>query len=386
VGDEQRLSPEAQLAFAREQFDSGKDFTLAVEEEFAILDPETLSLTNRFEELQAASRGTELDDYLVGELISSEVEVRTGRCETFAEAVVRVPERRRQLLELADRHGVLLAATGTHPWSPWQEQRIIDTPHYRRNNEVLQYVVWRNNSFGHHVHVGIRGADRAMKVSDALRIYLPDLLALSASSPFVENVNTGLHSARSQIFTRMFPRCGIPDPFGSWAAYEEYVRFLFATHSILEHTQIWWSVRPHLSFPTVEIRICDGQTDVGESISLAALCYALTARLARAIDEREPLPAPPARLIEENFWRAIRYGLSGGLIDLETLEVRTARAQIEALIDWVMPLAEELGAAQYLAVPAANAAERQIARFDDGATLEEIYAEQVVREEERVGT
>jgi carboxylate-amine ligase len=386
MGEEQRLSPEEQLAFAREQFESGQDFTLAVEEEFAILDPETLSLTNRFEELHAASRGTELDEYLVGELLSSEVEVRTGRCETFAEAVTRVPERRRQLRELADKHGVLLAATGTHPWSPWQEQRIIDTPHYRRNNELLQYVLWRNNSFGHHVHVGIRGADRAMKVTDALRIFLPDLLALSGSSPFVENMNTGLHSARSQIFTRMFPRCGIPDPFGTWAAYEEYVRFLFATDSILEHTQIWWSVRPHLSFPTVEIRICDGQTDVAESLSLAALCYSLTARLARAVDEGEPLPDPAPRLIEENFWRAIRYGLSGGLIDLKTLEVRAARAQIEALIEWALPMAEELGAAQYLAVPTANAAERQIARYEEGASLEEIYAEQVVREEERVGS
>jgi carboxylate-amine ligase len=386
MGDEQKLSPDDQLRVAREQFDSARDFTIAVEEEFAILEPETLSLTNRFEELHAASRGGELDEYLVGELISSEVEVRTGRCETFAEAVARVPERRRQLRELADRHGVLLAATGTHPWSPWQEQRIIDTAHYRRNDETLRYVVWRNNSFGHHIHVGIRGADRAIKVCDAVRIYLPELLAFSASSPFVENVNTGLHSARSQIFTRMFPRCGVPDPYGSWEAYEEYVRFLFATNSILEHTQIWWSVRPHLAFPTVEIRICDGQPDLGESISLAALAYAVTARLARAVDEGEPLPAPPLRLIEENLWRAIRYGLSGGLIDLETLEVRPARAHIEALIDWVLPVAEELGAAQYLAVPTANAAERQIAQFEDGATLEEIYAEQVVREEERVET
>jgi glutamate---cysteine ligase / carboxylate-amine ligase len=385
MGEEQRLSAEEQLRFAREQFDSGQDFTVAVEEEFAILDPETLSLTNRFEELHAASRGGELDEFLVGELISSEVEVRTGRCETFAEAATRVPERRRQLRELADRHGVLLAATGTHPWSPWQEQRIIDTPHYRRNDEVLRYVVWRNNSFGHHVHVGIRGADRAIKVCDALRSYLPDLLALSASSPFIENVNTGLHSVRTEIFTRMFPRCGIPDVYGSWDVYEDYVRLLFRTESILEHTQIWWSVRPHLAFPTVELRICDGQPDLGESISLAALSYALTARLARAIDAGEPLPAPPPRLIEENFWRAIRYGLSGGLIDLETLEVRPARAQIEALIDWVLPVAEELGAAQYLTVPMANAAERQIARFDEGASLEEIYAEQVVREEERVG-
>jgi carboxylate-amine ligase len=306
MGDEQRLSADEQIRFAREQFDSGEDFTLAVEEEFAILGPETLSLTNRFEDLHAASRGGELDEYLVGELISSEVEVRTGRCETLAEAVARVPERRRQLRELADHHGVLLAATGTHPWSPWQEQRIIDTPHYRRNDEILRYVVWRNNSFGHHVHVGIRGADRAIKVCDALRLYLPDLLALSASSPFIENVNTGLHSVRTEIFTRMFPRCGIPDPYGSWDAYEDYVRLLFATGSIVEHTQIWWSVRPHLAFPTVELRICDGQPDLSESISLTAFSYALTARLTRAIDDGEPLPTPPPRLIEENLWRTWR--------------------------------------------------------------------------------
>jgi carboxylate-amine ligase len=387
VGDEQKLSAEDQLRFAREQFDSGQDFTLAVEEEFGILDPETLSLTNRFEELQAASRGGELDEYLVGELISSEVEVRTGRCETFAEAAARVPERRRQLRELADRHGVLLAATGTHPWSPWQEQRIIDTPHYRRNDEVLRYVVWRNNSFGHHVHVGIRGADRAMKVCDALRIYLPDLLALSASSPFVENVNTGVHTARTQIFTRFFPRCGVPDPYGDWKTFEEYVRFLFDSGSIDEHTQMWWSVRPHLAFPTVEVRIMDAQPLVEETIAVAALTYSLAARLAQAVDEGEPLLLSKPRLIEENLWRAIRYGLSGELIDLRTLRVRPARAAIEELIEWVQPVAGELGTADYLAVPEANASERQIARYEEGASLEEIYAEQVVepREPEPVG-
>jgi carboxylate-amine ligase len=295
-------------------------------------------------------------------------------------------ERRRALLELASSLGIALCGTGTHPWSPWQEQRIIDTPHYRRNNEVLRYVVWRNNSFGLHVHVGIRGADRAIRVTSALRNYLPELLAFSTSSPFVEGVFTHLHSARTEIFTRMFPRCGVPDAFPGWDAYERYVRFLYDTGSITEHTQIWWSVRPHLAFPTVEIRICDGQPELGEAQTLAAFMYALTARIARALDEGEPLPTPPPRLIEENFWRAIRYGLGGGLINLETFDVRPARAQIEALIDWVLPVAEELGAAQYLAVPLANAAERQIARFEDGATLEEIYADQIVREEERVGT
>jgi glutamate---cysteine ligase / carboxylate-amine ligase len=381
VGEEQRLSPDEQLRLARELYEGAQDYTVAVEEEFAILDPATLSLANRFEELQAEAAGTELEPHLVGELIASEVEVRTGRCETFAEAAARIPERRAQVHALAEKLGVALGGTGTHPWSPWQEQRIIDTPHYRRNDEILRYVVWRNNSFGLHVHVAINGPDRAVQVSDALRAYLPELLALSASSPFVENVNTGLHSARSEIFTRFFPRCGVPDVYGDWATFDDYVRFLYRTRSIDEHTQMWWSVRPHLAFPTVEIRICDAQPLQEEAISLAALAYSLTARLARAIDDGEPVLLPTHRLIEENFWRAIRFGLSGELIDLRTLELRPARTAIEELIEWVQPVAEELGSAEYLTVPTANAAERQIARFEDGKTLEEIYAEQVAPRE-----
>ena len=385
MGDEQKLPADELIRTAREAFDTTQDLTLAVEEEFAILDPETLSLTNRFEDLQAAAQGTELEQHLVGELIASEVEVRTGRCETFAEVAARVPERRAQLAALADSLGLALAATGTHPWSPWQEQRIIDTPHYRRNDQLLRYVVWRNNSFGQHLHVAIHGADRAVKVNDGLRPFLPDLLALSASSPFVEGVDSGLHSARTEIFTRMFPRCGIPDPYGDWATFEDYVRTLYRTGSITEHTQLWWSVRPHLGFPTVEIRICDGQPETAEAIALAALMYALTARIARAIDEGEPLHQPPPRMIEENLWRATRYGLSGELLDLRTYEVRPARAAIEELIEWTAPVADELGVTPYLAVPAANGAERQIARRAEGASFAEVYAEQVVREKEPVG-
>jgi carboxylate-amine ligase len=381
VGDEQRLPYDELILGARDAFDGGLDFTVAVEEEFALVDPETLSLVNRFEELQAASRGSEFEEFLVGELIASEAEMRTGRCETFPEAAGRMGERREQIAGLADGLGIVLGATGTHPWSPWQEQRIIDTPHYRRNDEILRYVVWRNNSFGLHVHVGIRGADRAIRVHDALRTYLPHLLALSGSSPFVEGVNTGLHSARTEIFTRMFPRCGVPDAYGSWAEFERYVRFLYETGSITEHTQIWWSVRPHLAFPTIEIRICDGQPDLAEARSLAAFGYALTVRIARALDDGEELPLPPHRLIEENLWRAIRYGLSGSLIDLEDGSVAPAREALERLVDWMLPVADELGVTQFLSIPAANAAERQIARFEEGATLEQIYAEQVATRE-----
>jgi len=377
MGDTNPLPYDQILRAARDAFDEGDDFTVAVEEEFALLDPVTLDLVNRFEEIKAAALETPLAPHLVGELIASEVEIKTGRCESFADVPAALAERRSQLLGLVEPMGIALGATGTHPWSPWQEQRIIDTPHYRRNDEILKYVVWRNNSFGLHVHVGIRGADRVLRVVDGLRNFLPELLALSASSPFVENVPTGLHSARTQIFTRMFPRCGIPDAFGSWDAHERYVRFLYETRSIDESTQLWWSVRPHLTFPTVEIRICDAQPDLGESTALAALAYSLAVRIAVALDEGEPVPDQPHRLLEENLWRAIRYGLSGEMIDLERGDVVPTRTRLERLLDWVAPVAEEVGAAPYLAVTAQNAAERQIARHEEGATLEQIYAEQV---------
>src|SRR3954466_14009252 len=344
MGEEQKGTWQGLLARNRGEFESGTDLTLAVEEEFALLDPESLELTNRFEALKAAAEQTDFADHVVGELIASEVEIRTGRCTGFHEAATKMQERRSQIHGLAREQQLALGATGTHPWSRWQDQRIIDTPHCRRNDELLRYVVWRNNTFGLHVHVGIAGADRAIAVHDALRSYLPEILALSASSPFVESVNSGLHSARTGIFTRMFPRCGIPDPYGNWQGWEDYVSFLYRTGSVTEHTQIWWSVRPHLAFPTVEIRIADGQPDVGEAQSLAAFAYALAVRSARAFDEGEPLPnlphrpaagAPlrtrPPRLLEENFWAAIRYGLGGELLDFERGEPAPARKRLEDL-------------------------------------------------------
>jgi glutamate---cysteine ligase / carboxylate-amine ligase len=372
-----QLSPAEQIERARAQFEDATDFTVAVEEEFALVDPETLDLTNRFEEVKAAAQGTALEEHLVGELIASEVEIRTGRQESFADVPAAMAERRAQLRRLVEPLDLLLGATGTHPWADWKKQRIIDTPHYRRNDEILRYVVWRNNSFGLHVHFAIRGADRAVAVVAGLRNFLPEILALSASSPFVENVNTGLHSARTQIFTRFFPRCGVPDAFDSWDQYERFVRFLFDTGSISEHTQMWWSVRTHLDFPTVEIRIADSQPELHEAQALAAFSASLAARIARAYDERAPVEPLPNRLIEENFWRAIRYGLSGELLDFERGEPVPARQRIEELIEWVLPVAEEIGAAPYLAVPERNAAERQIERVEAGASLEEIYAEQV---------
>src|SRR5205823_2852485 len=200
-----------------------------------------------------------------------------GRGHDLAAAIAAQRDRRRRLFTLADEHHVALGSTGTHPWSDYREQHIIDTEHYRRVEEGLKYVAWRNNAFSLHVHVGLRGADRAVLVCDRLRPILPVLLAISADSPFLDGRDSGLHSARTQIFTKSFPRCGVPDAFGSWDAFAQYVDFLARTRSIVEYTQVWWSVRPHFAFGTVEVRICDAQATASESEGLAGLIVACVA-------------------------------------------------------------------------------------------------------------
>ena len=225
---------------------------------------------------------------------------------------------------------MVLGATGTHPWADYREQPIIDTEHYRRVEEGLKYVAWRNNTFSLHVHVGVRDIDRAVRACDHLRAVLPLLLAISANSPYLDGRDTGLHSARTQSFTKSFPRCGVPDAFGGWRAYREYIEFLTKTSSIVEFTQVWWSVRPHFSFGTVEVRICDAQATAQESDALAALMVACIAQAVRDVDEEIPAVAQPPRLIEENMWRAIRYGLDGRLIDLEHEQEYPAREAIAA--------------------------------------------------------
>jgi glutamate---cysteine ligase / carboxylate-amine ligase len=372
-----------ELDQAREAFESSTDFTVGLEEEFALLDPVGLSMVNEFEGLaEEARRDDVLAESVAGELISSEIEIRSGKGADFADAVERQLDRRNRLFALAARRGIALGAMGTHPWSPWREQKIIDTPHYRRVEDDLRYVAWRNNTFSIHVHVGIRGADRAVAVSDAMRPLLPTLLAASANSAFVEGVFSGLHSARTQIFTRAFPRCGIPDHFGDWRTYLDYVTLLQRTNSIVEYTQVWWSVRPHLTFGTVELRIMDAQSRGDESFALAALATACLAQA--AIDYDEGIRPEPVsnRLIEENFWRAIRYGLDGKLIDFARGQEQPARAAIERLVDWSAPARQALGLDVHLEALArmlseGNGAQRQWRRHERGDQARDIYAASV---------
>jgi carboxylate-amine ligase len=361
----------------RETFENSQDFTVGIEEEFGILDPASRSLAQRYEELsQAAQADDVLRDSVAGELISSEIEIRSGRGESLTDAFARQREARARLFRLVADHDLLLAATGTHPWSPWQEQKIIDTEHYHRVEEGLKYVAWRNNTFSAHVHVGVRGADRAIAVCDRLRAVLPELLALSANSPFLDGRDSGLHSVRSQIFTKSFPRCGVPDAFGSFDAYVEYVDFLVKTNSIVEPTQLWWSVRPHHSFGTVELRICDAQSTAEESSALIALITACIAQAALDYVESVLPDPPPNRLIEENFWRAIRHGLDGKMIDLERGEEYPAGALGDRLLAWTAPARAVIGGIEP-AVPSENGAQRQRRALEAGAPIEEVYAAEV---------
>jgi glutamate---cysteine ligase / carboxylate-amine ligase len=361
------------LDLAADTFAHSTDLTVGLEEEFAILDPNSLELIPAFERLRDAAADDEiLGESVCGELISSEIEIVSGAGSDVHESFARQRERRRRLFALARAQSVALGATGTHPWADYRRQPIIDTEHYRRVEEGLRYVAWRNNTFSMHVHVGMRDIDRAVRVCDRLRSVLPLLLAISANSPYLDGQDSGLHSARTQSFTKSFPRCGVPDAFGSWAAYREYIEFLVRTRSIVEFTQVWWSVRPHFRFGTVELRICDAQATAAESEALAALMVACVAQAARDVDEGVPFEDPPPRLVEENMWRAIRFGLDGRLIDLERGEEYPAREVIERLASWTAPLRGELGIEPLF--PERNGAQRQRALIEAGATREEVFA------------
>jgi carboxylate-amine ligase len=364
---------------ARETFESSTDFTIGLEEEFAILDPATLELEHRFEDVYAACQDDDvLAESAAGELIASEIEIRSGRAESFTEAVALQRQRRGRLFGLVEEMGLTLGATGTHPWASYLDQRIIDTPHYNRLRHELGWVAQRNNTWSMHVHMGIRGADRAIAVCDRLRELLPLLLAVSANSPFLDRRDSGLHTVRTEIFTRTFPRCGVPSPFVDWASYAEFVGMLQRTGSAVESTQLWWSVRPHHSFGTVEVRICDAQTRGEESFALAGLIAACIAQAALTYDEHG-YDGDGALLrdreIEENLWRAIRHGMSGRQIDFRRGEEIEAATALEQLLTWTEPARSQLGIEVEL--PARNGAQRAREALDAGVSIEDIYRDAV---------
>jgi carboxylate-amine ligase len=367
------------LDLAREKFESSQDFTIGLEEEFAILDPQTLELEHRFEDVMAACQRDEvLAEAAAGELIASEIEIRSGRSQTFGEAMERQRERRARLFDVVGGMGLTLGAMATHPWANYLDQRIIDTPHYNRLRHELGYVAQRNNTWSLHLHMGIRGADRAIAVCDWLRELLPLLLAVSANSPFLDRRDSGLHSVRTEIFTRTFPRCGVPSPFRDWRTYAEFAGTLERLGSVVEPTQLWWSVRPHHHFGTVEVRICDAQTRGDESFAMAGLIAACIAQTAIDYDEHgyDGRGAPLAdREIEENLWRAIRHGAGGRMIDFRRGEELPTRSLLEQVLVWTEPARAQLGLD--LRLPERNGAQRAREALDAGVAIEDIYRDAV---------
>ena len=320
---------------ARHMYDESVDFTLGVEEEFAICDPTTFGLVNRYEDVREQAIEDGFEDAVCGELLASEVEFRTGRCETYAEATRQVLASRAGVTGVMQKLGLAAASSGTHAFADYREQQKIDSPYYRRLVERLQYVAHRNNTFGLHVHVGVQGADRAIAIADALRAYVPELLALSASSPFLDARDSGLASARAMTFSRTFPRGSLAPAFGDMDGYLNYVRYLQSVGSIESYGQMWWSVRPHAMWGTIEFRMFDGQPDVRDTLALTAVARGLVALLAErhdAGDLGEPLPA---HLVEENFWRATRYGTAGDFIDIPNARTEPADERIARLVEEV---------------------------------------------------
>jgi carboxylate-amine ligase len=316
-------------------------FTLGVEEEFQIIDPETRELRSHVQELLEEGRLL-LKERVKPEMHQSVIEVGTGICNDVAAVRLDVTELRREIIGLAKRQGMKVASAGTHPFSSWENQPIYPDPRYASIVEELQLVARSNLIFGLHVHVGI--ADRALsfEILNEARYFLPHLLALSTNSPFWLGRNTGWKSYRTKVFER-FPRTGIPPVFPTPAEFDEYVRILVATNSIDNGKKIWWDLRPHPFFQTIEFRVCDVPMRLDETIAIAAIIQAICAKLWQLRERNLGFRPYSNPLIAENKWRAARWGIGGKLIDFGKECEVPFRDLIDELFLFVDDVLDELG-------------------------------------------
>ncbi|MGH9360725.1 MAG: carboxylate-amine ligase [Thermoanaerobaculia bacterium] len=322
-------------------------FTLGIEEEFQLIDPASRGLRSHVYQLLEDGKEI-LRDQVKAELHQSIIEVGTAICRDIGEARAEVVRLRSSLAALARNRGLTIAAAGTHPFSRWHDQEITDLPRYHEIIEDMQQVARANLIFGLHVHVGVEDRELAIQIMNTVRYFLPHIYALSTNSPFWEGRNTGFKSYRSKIFDR-FPRTGIPDNFRSRGEFDSYLALLIKTGCIDNGKKIWWDIRPHPFFDTLEYRICDVPMRVDETVALAALMQAVTAKVAKLIKQNLGFRLYRRLLINENKWRAARYGISGKLIDFgKQAEVDTV-ALIYELLEFVDDVAGELGSRRELA-------------------------------------
>jgi carboxylate-amine ligase len=310
-----------------------EQFTLGIEEEFQIVDPKTRELKSHVSEILDEGKLL-LGEQVKPEMIQSMIEVGTGVCANIAEARKDITRLRCIISSLAQKKGMAIVAASTHPFSKWSEQEIYDGDRYKLLVDELQMVARSLLIFGVHVHVGIHDLDRRIHIMNAARYFLPHVLAMTTSSPFWLGFNTGLKSYRSEVFKK-FPRTDIPDHFESYQQFQSYVDLLVKMNCIQDATKIWWDIRPHCKFPTLEFRICDIPTRVDDTIAVAALFQAIVAKLNLLIDKNLGFRLYHRRLIQENKWRAIRYGLDGLLLDLGKQKEVPVKDLIRELLEFV---------------------------------------------------
>ena len=316
-------------------------FTIGVEEEFQIIDPETRELRSHVQEMLEEGRLL-LKERVKPEMHQSVIEVGTGICANVAEVRKDVTDLRREIIGLARRNGMRVASAGTHPFSRWEEQKIYPDPRYDSIVQELQLVARSNLIFGLHVHIGIKDRAVAFDILNEARYFLPHLLALSANSPFWMGRNTGLKSYRTKVFER-FPRTGIPPVFPTPAEFDEFVRILVATNSIDNGKKIWWDLRPHPFFETIEFRVCDIPMRLDETVAIAALVQAICAKLYELRLRNLGFRKYSNALILENKWRASRWGVEGKLIDFGNESEVPFRSLMDELLEFVDGVVDELG-------------------------------------------
>jgi glutamate---cysteine ligase / carboxylate-amine ligase len=325
-----------------QNFGKSAPFSLGVEEEFQILNRESYELVSRIDEILLAFEGGEKEKRVKAELLQSVVEVATDVAATVEEAMADLHDLRLHLRDVAQEADALIASAGTHPFSRYEHQEVTDRPRYTDLIESMRWVAERELIFGLHVHVGLDSPDKAIACANALRTYLPELLALSANSPFWQARPTGLASTRVKVF-EPFPRAGLPPAFASYEEFELLVERGIKTNSFEDYTFIWWDLRPHPRLGTIELRVCDAQTRLDSVAAITALAQSLVATFAAAFDRGDTLPAEPITLIAENKWRAARDGLNAKLIDLSNDTERPAPDAVRALVEQGRPAAQELG-------------------------------------------
>jgi carboxylate-amine ligase len=350
--------------------------TIGIEEEYQTVDPVTRDLRSHIQAEIVKKGKLILHEHVKPEMHQSVVEIGTGICKNIKQARDEVRMIRQKMITLARQNGLRLSAGGTHPFALWRDQEIYPDDRYKVIVEDLKMVARANLIFGLHVHIGVEDRETAIQLMNGARYFLPHLLALSANSPFWLGMETGLRSYRCKVFDK-FPRTNIPDLYSSWSEFDNYVKLLIHTNCIDDAKKIWWDIRPHPYFPTLEFRVCDMPMRLEESIALAALCQAIIAKLYHLHERNQSFRHYSRALIMENKWRAARYGLDGKMIDFGKQTEVPARQLIEEILDFVGDVADELGSREEISyirtiLQNGNGADRQLRVYHETGDFKKV--------------